>query len=230
MVKLWRRGAPAPHLRTVNFAPRSGGSGRGRNFPGRVCLGPRNPGRVSLTERRPMPRNGGNFSLIRYRKVVRLRTCRAEFPRGKPSFIGMRIKHHSSCCANGFAALRAWRAPRPATRPRHTPRRTARLRARNCAPMRRSRTKAPLRRKVPTTGQRAEALGDKLEGPTALLCPPAGVDPEIALRHHRTGKHPGDSGRPTARRRSDVRPKITTLCNHLGGKTAGSRDMPVTGF
>jgi hypothetical protein len=41
-----------------------------------------------------------------------------------------------------------------------------------------------------TTGQRAELLGDKLARSDGVLCPPAGIDPEIRAPTPDTGKTP----------------------------------------
>ena len=63
-------------------------------------------------------------------------------------------------------------------------------RATNCAPMQ----PAPnTGEKVPegtTTGQRAEPLGDKLARSDGVLCPPAGVDPEMHAPAPDAGKTP----------------------------------------
>ena len=76
----------------------------------------------------------------------------------------------------GLAAAQA--PPSPATPPAQTappsPQRAA-----NCAPMQplpHSGTAAP---EGQTTGQRAEPLGDRLARSDGVLCPPAGIDPEI---------------------------------------------------
>jgi hypothetical protein len=56
-----------------------------------------------------------------------------------------------------------------------------------------------------TTGQRAEALGDKLARSDGVLCPPAGVDPEIRAPTPETGNTPvipppdSPGGDPTVR-------------------------------
>src|SRR5262245_40491073 len=87
----------------------------------------------------------------------------------------------------GMAAAQA--PPTPATPPAQTappsPQRAA-----NCAPMQ------PLPNsgeKVPegtTTGQRAEPLGDRLARSDGVLCPPAGVDPEMHAPAPDAGKTP----------------------------------------
>jgi len=74
--------------------------------------------------------------------------------------------------ASGVAYAQA--PPGPATPPAQTAP-PAPERATNCAPMQRG-TVAP---EGTTTGQRAEPLSDKLARSDGVLCPPAGVDPEI---------------------------------------------------
>ena len=80
--------------------------------------------------------------------------------------------------------------PGPTTPPAQTappsPSRTA-----NCAPMQQptpnSGTPVP---EGQTTGQRAEPLGDKLARSDGVLCPPAGVDPEMRAPTPDAGKTP----------------------------------------
>ena len=78
-------------------------------------------------------------------------------------------------------------------------------RAANCAPMQpapHSGTAAP---EGTTTGQRAEPLGDRLARSDGVLCPPAGVDPEMHAPAPDTGKMPvipppgSPGGDPTVR-------------------------------
>jgi len=49
----------------------------------------------------------------------------------------------------------------------------------NCAPMQPVPPKGTVVPEGTTTGQRGEPLGDKLAKSDGVLCPPAGVDPEI---------------------------------------------------
>ena len=79
--------------------------------------------------------------------------------------------------------------PSPATPPAPTappsPQRAA-----DCAPMQ---PKPDSGEKVPegtTTGQRTEPLGDKLARSDGVLCPPAGVDPEMHAPAPDAGKTP----------------------------------------
>src|SRR5262245_42381917 len=87
----------------------------------------------------------------------------------------------------GMAAAQA--PPSPATpQPQTAP--PAPQRAANCAPMQPSPNSAE---KVPegaTTGQRAEPLGDRLARSDGVLCPPAGVDPEMHAPAPDAGKTP----------------------------------------
>ena len=63
----------------------------------------------------------------------------------------------------------------------------------------------PASRDAATTGQRAEPLTDKLARSDGVLCPPAGVDPEIRAPTPETGKTPvipppgSPGGDPTVR-------------------------------
>ena len=84
------------------------------------------------------------------------------------------------CCAliaaPGLAIAQA--PPSPATPPAKTAP-PAPQRAANCSPMHPtpgSGTSAP---EGQTTGQSREPLGDKLARSDGVLCPPAGIDPEI---------------------------------------------------
>jgi hypothetical protein len=76
--------------------------------------------------------------------------------------------------------------PAPATPPAQTappaPARTS-----DCAPMPRRGTVAP---EGQTTGQSREPLGDRLARSDGVLCPPAGVDPEIRAPTPDTGNTP----------------------------------------
>ena len=76
--------------------------------------------------------------------------------------------------ASGSAIAQA--PPAPATPPQATappaPQRTA-----NCAPTEHS--NGAIAPKETTTGQAREPLGDKLAKSDGVLCPPAGVDPEM---------------------------------------------------
>jgi hypothetical protein len=76
--------------------------------------------------------------------------------------------------ASGGASAQA--PPVPATPPAQT---APPASADNCAPMQPVPPRGMVVPEGTTTGQRAEPLGDKLAKSDGVLCPPAGVDPEI---------------------------------------------------
>jgi hypothetical protein len=90
----------------------------------------------------------------------------------------MRMKHSLfilSVLMTVSGAARAQAPPAPATPPAQT---APQARANDCSPMQ----PVPPRGTIApegTTGQRAEPLGDKLAKSDGVLCPPAGIDPEI---------------------------------------------------
>jgi len=87
------------------------------------------------------------------------------------------------------AAASAQAPPAPATPPAQTaPPATAR--ATDCAPMQQPARPGAASPDGTTTGQRAEPLGDKLARSDGVLCPPAGVDPEIRAPTPETGNTP----------------------------------------
>jgi hypothetical protein len=100
---------------------------------------------------------------------------------------------------SGVAGAQA--PPSPATPPAQTAPPSP-DRAANCAPMPSQPGTVP---PGGTTGQRAEALSDKLARSDGVLCPPAGVDPEIRAPTPETGKTPvipppgSPGGDPTVR-------------------------------
>ena len=63
-------------------------------------------------------------------------------------------------------------------------------RAANCAPMQPLPHSGVVVPEGTTTGQRAEPLGDKLARSDGVLCPPAGVDPEMHAPTPDGGKTP----------------------------------------
>jgi hypothetical protein len=67
---------------------------------------------------------------------------------------------------------------------------TATTLADNCAPM--TKSAEPRANTAPgtTTGQAGEPLADRLAKSNGVLCPPAGVDPEIRAPTPQTGKAP----------------------------------------
>jgi hypothetical protein len=85
-----------------------------------------------------------------------------------------------------MAAANAQAPPTPATPPAQTAPPAA-VRTTECAPAQPRGTTAP---EGTTTGQRAEPLSDKLAKSDGVLCPPAGVDPEIRAPTPDTGNMP----------------------------------------
>jgi hypothetical protein len=119
----------------------------------------------------------------------------------------MRMKHllFFSCvliAAPGAAIAQA--PPAPATPPAQTAP-PAPARATNCAPMHPAPQQGTAAPEGATTGQRVEPLGDKLARSDGVLCPPAGVDPEIRAPTPDTGNTPvipppgSPGGDPTVR-------------------------------
>jgi hypothetical protein len=86
--------------------------------------------------------------------------------------------------ASGAAFAQA--PPAPATPPAQT---AAPARANNCAPTE-STPQGNIAPQGTTTGQRAEPLGDKLARSDGVLCPPAGVDPQMRAPTPDTGNTP----------------------------------------
>jgi hypothetical protein len=78
--------------------------------------------------------------------------------------------------APGLAAAQA--PPSPATPPAQTAP-PAPQRAANCSPMHPQTQPGTPAQEGQTTGQAREPLGDKLARSEGVLCPPAGIDPEI---------------------------------------------------
>ncbi|CAN7457118.1 hypothetical protein LJR220_004121 [Bradyrhizobium sp. LjRoot220] len=78
--------------------------------------------------------------------------------------------------ASGMAVAQA--PPGPTTPPAPTaPPSTAR--SANCAPMLPAPQSGQSAPEGTTTGQRAESLGERLARSDGVLCPPAGIDPEM---------------------------------------------------
>jgi hypothetical protein len=89
--------------------------------------------------------------------------------------------------ASGAASAQA--PPSPATPPAQTAP-PAPARSNDCAPTQTVPPRGTLAPEGTTTGQRAEPLGDKLAKSDGVLCPPAGVDPEIRAPTPDTGNTP----------------------------------------
>jgi hypothetical protein len=78
--------------------------------------------------------------------------------------------------APGLAMAQA--PPAPTTPPAQTAP-PAPARSNNCSPMQQPADPSTSAPEGTTTGQRTEPLGDKLAKSDGVLCPPAGIDPEI---------------------------------------------------
>jgi hypothetical protein len=79
--------------------------------------------------------------------------------------------------------------PAPATPPQTTAPATTQSAA-NCAPTRADSSGSSVTSDSSTTGQAREPLGDKLAKSDGVLCPPAGVDPEMRAPAPEVGKTP----------------------------------------
>ena len=104
-------------------------------------------------------------------------------------FPGM-MKHalFLSCVLMAVPAVASAQAPPvPAKPPAET---APPISANNCAPMQPVPPHGTAMPEGTTTGQRAEPLGDKLAKSDGVLCPPAGVDPEIRAPTPDTGNTP----------------------------------------
>jgi hypothetical protein len=119
----------------------------------------------------------------------------------------MRMKHSLllsciSIAVSGVAGAQA--PPAPATQPAQTAP-PASARAANCTPMQPTPQQGTVAPEGTTIGQRAEPLGDKLARSDGVLCPPAGVDPEIRAPTPDAGNTPvipppgSPGGDPTVR-------------------------------
>jgi hypothetical protein len=89
--------------------------------------------------------------------------------------------------ASGAAGAQA--PPAPATPPAQTAPPAA-PRASDCAPMQPAPRRGTAWPEGTTTGQSSEPLGDRLAKSNGVLCPPAGVDPEIRAPTPDTGNTP----------------------------------------
>jgi hypothetical protein len=87
--------------------------------------------------------------------------------------------------ASGGASAQA--PPRPATPPAQA---APPASINNCAPMQPVPPRGTVAPEGTTTGQSAEPLGDRLAKSDGVLCPPAGVDPEMRAPTPDTGNTP----------------------------------------
>ena len=98
---------------------------------------------------------------------------------GARRFLRMSMKHSFflACLLMAAPAVAGAQAPpTPATPP---PRTALPAAANNCAPMQPMPRRGIIVPEGTTTGQAAEPLSDRLARSDGVLCPPAGVDPEI---------------------------------------------------
>ena len=93
----------------------------------------------------------------------------------------MRIKQSLllSCVLMAAPAVVLAQAPPAPTTPPAQTAPPSPTRAANCAPMQQAPRPGVVVPEGTTTGQRTEPLGDKLARSDGVLCPPAGVDPEM---------------------------------------------------
>lgn len=96
--------------------------------------------------------------------------------------------------------------PTPATPPAQTAPPPP-VRSTNCAPMPPSSQQGTASSNGATTGQRAEPLSDTLARADGVLCPPAGIDPEIRAPTPETGNTPVITPPVSPGGDSTVRPK-----------------------
>ena len=122
-------------------------------------------------------------------------------------FLGMQIKCSlflSTILIAACGTASAQAPPAPATPPAQTAP-PAPVRSANCAPMQPAPQQGTVAPEGTTTGQSAEPLGDKLAKSDGVLCPPAGVDPEIRAPTPDAGNTPvlpppgSPGGDPTVR-------------------------------
>ncbi len=97
----------------------------------------------------------------------------------------MQIKHvlHIACVLMPLPAV-AQSPPTPATPPAQT------APADHCSPTQPIPPRGTIAPEGTTTGQSSEPLGDRLAKSDGVLCPPAGVDPEIRAPTPDTGNTP----------------------------------------
>jgi hypothetical protein len=88
-----------------------------------------------------------------------------------------------------YGAASAQAPPAPTTPPAQTAP-PAPARASECTPTQPAPQRGTIAPEGTTTGQRSEPLGDKLARTDGVLCPPAGVDPEIRAPTPDTGNTP----------------------------------------
>ena len=101
----------------------------------------------------------------------------------------MQIKHSLYLACALMASSGAALAQSPPTRAT-PPAQTAPAPANGCSPTQPVPPRGTIAPEGSTTGQSAEPLGDRLAKSDGVLCPPAGVDPEIRAPTPDTGNTP----------------------------------------
>jgi hypothetical protein len=107
------------------------------------------------------------------------------FPRMRTKYVA--LFSYALMAASGGASAQA--PPAPATPSAQTVP-PAPARANDCAPMQPVPPRGTIAPEGTTTGQRTEPLDEKLARSDGVLCPPAGVDPEIRAPTPDTGNMP----------------------------------------
>jgi hypothetical protein len=104
----------------------------------------------------------------------------------------MRMKYtlFLSCVLGAISGIAIAQAPPVPAKPPAQIAPPAPAGANNCAPMRPVPPRGTIAPDDATTGRAAEPLGDRLAKSDGVLCPPAGVDPEIHAPTPDTGNMP----------------------------------------
>lgn len=100
----------------------------------------------------------------------------------------MKLSLLLSCALLAAGPASAQAPPGPATPPARTA--PPPPRSNDCTPTQPAPQRGTVVPEGTTTGQRSEPLGDKLARTDGVLCPPAGVDPEIRAPTPDTGNTP----------------------------------------
>lgn len=97
--------------------------------------------------------------------------------------------------------------PSPATPPQQTAPPNSARQLQNCAPTQARPDHGTIAPHGSTTGQSNEPLGDRLARSDGVICPPAGVDPDMRAPTPETGKMPVIPPPGSPGGNQDVRPK-----------------------
>lgn len=109
----------------------------------------------------------------------------------------------AACSVPGLAQA----PPSPATPPQQTAPPNPVRQPQNCAPTQARPNDGTIAPHGSTTGQGNEPLGDRLAKSDGVLCPPAGVDPDMRAPAPNTGKMPVIPPPGSPGGNQDVRPK-----------------------